>query len=144
MLRRRFILAVVLVSACSAWVIPAVASGATRSYASPWGGADSVAFDAKSTGGKIVKVLDLGYAGFTFPCNNGPYPFSGSNFPSIEVKNDRFRLDAYGTGPNDPKAVLLGRFNQSGSRVHGSFSVKGIFPGPMRCEGSHTWFAKRQ
>jgi hypothetical protein len=139
----RRLAAVLLLGAGSAFLMPTLAEGATQQYASPWGGADAVSFGTKTKAGEIVKVQDFAYSGFTFPCNTGPYPFSGSNFQNIAVKNDRFRLDAYGTGPNDPKAVFLGRFNESGTRAHGSFSVKGTFPGPMRCEGSHTWFAKR-
>lgn len=118
------------------------AGAATRAYETPWGGADDVSFTAKLKHGQPVKVVDLTFGGFTFPCSTGPVTFSAAGIQPIKVKDGRFRLDVYGTDPGDPKAVFLGRINESGTRANGSYSVKGTFPGDMQCEGSHAWFAK--
>jgi hypothetical protein len=134
-----------LMAVASGWLIavpPAI--GAVRSYASPYpSSADYVAFDAKVRGGHNVKVAGFGYSGFTFPCSPAPYSFFGSPFETKVNRDGEFRIDPYGTEPGDPKAVIHGRFNREETAARGSFTVKGTFPGPLHCEGSHSWVAKR-
>jgi hypothetical protein len=133
-----------LVAVASAWLIAVPAAiGAVRSYASPYpASADYVAFDAKVKGGDNIKVTGFGYSGFTFPCSPAPYSFFGSPFQAKVNRDGEFRIHPYGTDPGDPKAVIHGRFNRGETAAHGSFTVKGVFPGPLHCEGGHTWVAK--
>ena len=120
------------------------ATGAVRSYASPYSAsADYVAFDAKVKNGEIVKLTGFGYSGFSFPCSPAPYSFFGSPFEAKVNRDGKFRIDPYGTEQGDPTAVIRGKFNRRGTAARGSFTVKGIFPGPLECDGSHTWVATR-
>jgi hypothetical protein len=140
----RFLKKAAMTAAVCASLLPVgAAQGATRSYESPLMGADHVSFDAVAKHGDNTKLLEFAYSDFYFACDNGAYPFSSSSQTARVSPGRRFRINPYGTGPGDPKAVLRGAFNRKETKASGTFTVKGTFPGPMFCEGSHTWTAER-